>query len=200
MSTPVYLVIGLTKDGFDHYSGEARIYRFKKAGSSGVTPELVEGLKKGLIGHGFIVVGSRTMELGQDGFHSQRRQYHTKALLGIARTVAKGLSDWHVKVLLITDADIYDTGSLFVAGQAEVNGRAAVISVSRLAAGDEPRFLGRVLKEALHELGHSLGQGHCRDHDCVMFASRVLADSDVKDHDFCPRCRTKVGRALFLEK
>jgi archaemetzincin len=200
LSTPIYLVIGLTKECLKNYSGASKIDRFKRAGSSGVTPDLVEGLKKDIVGHGFHVVGSEAVELGAMGFHAQRRQYHTKALLGIARTVAKGLSDWHVKVLLITDADIYDTGSLFVAGQAEVNGRAAVISVARLAAGDGPRFLGRVLKEALHELGHCLGLGHCNDHDCVMFASKVLADSDVKDHEFCQRCRTKAGRALIITR
>jgi archaemetzincin len=161
-----------------------------------VRPDLVEYLRTALARHGFVVVGTQIIELGTAGYHAQRRQYNSKTLLGVARRVAKGISDWHVKVLLMTDADIYDTDTLFVAGQAEVNGKAAVVSVARLSAGDEGRFLGRVVKESIHELGHTLGLGHCNNHDCVMFPSRVLADSDVKDHVFCQRCKTKAGRAL----
>jgi archaemetzincin len=153
-------------------------------------------LVKALGAHGFETVGSEVVAIGTAGWSQARRQYQTKVLLRMARDRAEAMTDWHVKVLLLTDADIYDTATVFVAGQAEVNGRAAVVSFARLGARDEARFLRRVLKEALHELGHTLGLGHCRDHDCVMFMSRVLADSDVKDHDFCKRCRTRAGRAL----
>ncbi len=194
MATPVYILLALTKDGLARY----------RAGPTtrvnlGLSEARVEILKHGLGKHWFESVEVGIVELGPLGLHTGRKQYQSKALLKMARDKAKSLSDWHTKVLLITDADIYDVDTLFVAGQAEVNGRAAVVSFARLGTGDEERFLKRVIKESLHELGHTLGLGHCNDHDCVMFPSRVLADSDVKDHDFCQRCRIKAGRALSAE-
>jgi len=191
MATPVIIVLALTKDGLARYR-TGPTTRF----SLGLSEGRVEILMRGLKMHGFENVEVGIVELGFLGLHTGRKQYQSKALLKMARDRAKSLSDWHTKVLLITDADIYDVDTLFVAGQAEVNGRAAVVSYARLGAGNEERFLKRVLKESLHELGHTLGLGHCNNHDCVMFPSRVLADSDVKDHEFCQKCKTKAGRAI----
>jgi len=196
MATPVLLLLAFTKDALARLKGTSKeASRIR----TGLTEGQVLSLRAALKRHGFETISVETVELGQLGLHAGRKQYHSKALLKMARDKAKSMSDWHTKVLLLTDADIYDVDTLFVAGQAEVNGRAAVVSFARLGAADEERFLKRVLKESLHELGHTLGLGHCNDHDCVMFPSRVLADSDVKDHDFCQRCRTKAGRALRTE-
>jgi predicted Zn-dependent protease len=194
MATPIHLLLALTKEALVQFRGPSRGTAARSG--SDLNEDQVLALKAALQRYGFDVVSVEAMELGKLGLHAGRKQYQSKALLKMARDKAKTMSDWHTKVLLLTDADIYDTETLFVAGQAEVNGRAAVVSFARLHAGDEGRFLKRVLKESLHELGHTLGLGHCYNHDCVMFPSRVLADSDVKDHDFCKRCRTKAGRAL----
>jgi archaemetzincin len=191
MVTPVHILLAFTKGAMDSYNAGTG----SRTGHD-ITKRQVGVIAGALERHGFVVRDSELVPLGPEGWHKDRRQYNSRALLKIARERAAKLSDWHVKVLLMTDADIYDTDTVFVAGQAEVGGRAAVMSFARLGARDEARFLKRVLKEALHELGHTLGLGHCRDHDCVMFMSRVLADSDVKDHDFCNRCRTRAGRAL----
>ena len=198
MATPVHILLAFTRDALNRFRG------VRRGATARFRPGLTEGqvlvLKTAQMRYGFETVGVEAVELGQVGLNAGRKQYQSKALLKIARDRAKALSDWHTKVLLITDADIYDVDTLFIAGQAEVNGRAAVVSLARLGAGDEERFLKRVLKESLHELGHTLGLGHCNDHDCVMFPSRVLANSDVKRHDFCKRCTTKAGRALSAVK
>ena len=195
MATPVHILLAFSRDAMNRFRGASKeaTARFRP----GLTEGQVLALKTALMRHGFETVGVEAVGLGQVGLNAGRKQYQSKALLKMARDKAKAMSDWHTKVLLLTDADIYDTGTLFVAGQAEVNGRAAVVSLARLGTGDEERFRKRVLKESLHELGHTLGLGHCRDHDCVMFSSRVLADSDVKDHEFCQRCKTKAGRILY---
>jgi len=195
MSTPVHVILALKKETLEELGKGIAPAR----GRSFLTPKLMDQLMGALERIGMKVTGTETVGLGLEGWSKERGQYHTRAVLDLARKKAKAISDWHVKVLLITDADIYAQGTAFVAGHAEVDGRAAVVSFARLGAGDEQRFVQRVLKEALHELGHTIGLGHCDDHDCVMFASRVLSDSDVKDFDFCMRCRTKAGRALSVE-
>jgi len=195
MATPVLITLALTKGALDRFDAGTT----SRTGT-GITRAQVKAITDALRKHGLSVCETEAVPLGSTGWNAGRKQHHTKALLKMARDRAEKLSDWHVKVLLITDADIYDNDTTFVAGQAEVNGRAAVMSIARLGAADEKRFLRRVLKEAVHELGHTLGLGHCDDHDCVMFPSRVLADSDIKDHELCQRCRTKAGRALAPDR
>src|SRR5207244_9928385 len=47
----------------------------------------------------------------------------------------------------------------------------------------------RVVKTAVHELGHTLGLGHHgANPQCVMFFSEKLADTDRKSRDFCRAC------------
>lgn len=195
MATPVLILLALTKGALERFDAGTT----SRTGT-GITRKQVQAVADALRDHGFSTCEIEAVPLGSTGWNAGRRQHHTKALLKLARGRAEKLTDWHVKVLLITDADIYDTDTAFVAGQAEVNGRAAVMSVARLGAADEKRFMRRVLKEAVHELGHTVGLGHCDDRDCVMFPSRVLADSDIKDHELCRKCRTKAGRALAPER
>lgn len=200
MSTKVHILLALTDAGREGFRAARTAGKARAPGRTAFDNKGLAWLSKALGAHGFETVGSEIIAIGTAGWSQARRQCHTKALLRMARDRAEALTDWHVKVLLLTDADIYDTDTVFVAGQAEVNGRAAVVSFARLGAADEGRFLRRVLKETMHELGHTIGLGHCRDHDCVMFPSRVLADSDVKDHALCQRCRTKAGRALAPDR
>jgi archaemetzincin len=94
----------------------------------------------------------------------------------------------------VTDVDLYCEGLNFVFGIAESPGRAAVISTARLrAAANEALFRERVLKEAMHELGHTLGLGHCDDARCVMYFSNTLADTDRKGSRFCRNCRARLS-------
>ena len=52
----------------------------------------------------------------------------------------------------------------------------------------QARFRARALKEAMHELGHTFGLGHCTDPGCVMWFSSSLAETDRKGAAYCPRC------------
>jgi archaemetzincin len=102
-------------------------------------------------------------------------------------------------ILGVTGVDLTAPGLNFVFGLADPRGRAAVISLARLypefygQPRDPRRFKARAVIEAVHELGHLLGLGHCPDPACVMAFSNSLADTDRKGPGFCQACREKLG-------
>jgi archaemetzincin len=111
------------------------------------------------------------------------------AALAAARTPGEEIT------LGVTGVDLTVPGLNFVFGLADPRNRCAVISLARLypefygQPRDPRRFKERALKEAIHELGHLLGLGHCPDPACIMFFSNSLADTDRKGPGFCQRCR-----------
>jgi archaemetzincin len=50
----------------------------------------------------------------------------------------------------------------------------------------------RLVKEAVHELGHTFGLRHCDDWRCVMTSSHAVDRLDVKGIEFCRVCRGQV--------
>ena len=103
-------------------------------------------------------------------------------------------------ILGVTGVDLTAPGLNFVFGLADRGSRAAVISLARLSPEfygqprNPRRFKARAVIEAVHELGHLLGLGHCSDSACVMFFSNSLADTDRKGPGFCQPCREKLGK------
>ena len=52
----------------------------------------------------------------------------------------------------------------------------------------------RLLKESLHELGHTYGLRHCPDYTCVMSSSNGVERIDLKSAEFCPACARLYAR------
>lgn len=93
-------------------------------------------------------------------------------------------------VLALTAADLRGRGREFVFGEATMGGGWAVVSVARFG-GSGPKLNDRLLKEALHELGHVAGVPHCDQVGCVMLPSAGIADVDAKSTAFCDSCRLR---------
>lgn len=128
-------------------------------------------------------------------YDPKRGQYVASVLLAQLETPAVARDG---KILGLADADLYAPGLNFIFGQADTTSGVAIISLCRLRQeyyglpSDEGLFLDRVAKEAVHELGHAFGLGHCPDARCIMHFSNSLADTDRKQAQFCSQCRPKL--------
>lgn len=106
------------------------------------------------------------------------------------------------RLLVVTEHDIFIPMLTFIFGQAQVNGPAAVLSLARLHQGfhglPEQRelFIERVLKEVLHELGHTFGLIHCADRQCAMSLSINVTNIDVKRGELCAACAANLAERL----
>jgi archaemetzincin len=118
----------------------------------------------------------------ESAYNPDRNQYLTDEFLQEVKRVSPG------HVLGVTEVDLYTPHLNFVFGQAELPGRVAVISLNRLHHDEPEVFYSRILKEAVHELGHTLGLKHCEVVHCVMHFSNSLMDTDVKLEVFCKKC------------
>jgi len=133
---------------------------------------------------------------GDFAYNRTRGQYHSTEIL------KRLLHDPHTeswRTLGVTDVDLYIPILTFVFGEAQLGAAGALVSTHRL----RPEFYGmpqdpellqaRLLKEALHELGHTFGLRHCSDYLCVMSSSHSAERIDLKQADFCPACAAVVG-------
>jgi archaemetzincin len=124
--------------------------------------------------------------LPRHGWDGRRRQHHSGALLDwLGRAVPEG------RVLGVTDVDLFIPVLTFVFGEAQLGGRAALVSTARLRGSDPRLLIERLAKEAVHELGHALGLVHCADAACAMSRSATLRDVDRKGNLLCRDCGTR---------
>ena len=129
-------------------------------------------------------------------YNIERCQYHSTEILRDLLPLA-GEHDDHL--LGIIDADLYIPILTFVFGEAQLGKRCALMSAYRLyqefygLPTDAALLLQRCEKEAVHELGHTLGLTHCRNFECVMHYSHSVEYIDLKRSVFCPDCSRLAG-------
>jgi len=127
-------------------------------------------------------------------FDQKRKQYSSTAILNSIMKQKEYAP--YEKILGIVDHDLFVPELNFVFGEASPE--AAIISITRLRQTfyrlpeDQDLFHRRVLTEAVHELGHTYGLGHCGNPRCVMFFSNSLSDTDRKGSEFCRDCKSKL--------
>ena len=133
-------------------------------------------------------------------FHPERQQYHSSELLARLHRShhPAGNGSPEGRLLGVTPVDLYIPILTFVFGEAQVGDACCLVSTHRLRQEfyglppDSDVLAGRLLKESLHELGHTLELTHCDDYRCAMAPSHSVEWIDLKSYAFCAACRTRI--------
>ena len=127
----------------------------------------------------------------EKAFDLKRSQYNSSQIL---LQVISSLPADAVKMLCIVDVDLFIPILTFVFGEAQLRGTGSVVSLHRLnnkfygLPYDEKLLTRRLIKEAIHELGHNFGLVHCSNPVCVMRSSTYVEDIDQKSEEMCSSC------------
>ncbi|MEJ2716109.1 MAG: archaemetzincin family Zn-dependent metalloprotease [Deltaproteobacteria bacterium] len=135
----------------------------------------------------------------EETFLASRNQYNAMAII---KYLDVNYADSALKILGVTAKDIANPILTHVFGEAYMDGRTAVMSSFRLGRnpGGKPvsreQFLDRVVKVAIHEIGHTFNIPHCQQGRCVMRASNSLIELDDKLNYLCSYCELFLSEAL----
>jgi archaemetzincin len=126
-----------------------------------------------------------------------RNQYNSSGLLvQLIHDIPSGT----LKILGVTELDLFIPIFTFLFGEAQLNGPGALVSAHRLhnpyygIPENEALFENRLLKESIHELGHAFGLIHCFNVRCVMNTSTYVEEIDQKTSNFCKSCEQGILR------
>jgi len=130
-------------------------------------------------------------------YDAGRRQYGSIPVLEMLVRLCPGDA---LKLLGVTERDLFIPVLTFVFGHAQLGGRAGVVSLARLRQefygleANRDVFLERTQKEVLHECGHMFGLVHCADAGCAMSLATGVRQIDGKRAAFCARCAARMER------
>ncbi|MHC5024417.1 MAG: archaemetzincin family Zn-dependent metalloprotease [Planctomycetota bacterium] len=130
-------------------------------------------------------------------FDALRGQYNSRILLAqLYRDAPPDVT----KVLGVAGVDLFIPVLTFVFGEAQLGSRGAVVSTYRLdntiygLPPDPALLFERLVKESLHELGHTYDLVHCHRNGCVMSSSTYVEGIDLKTDRFCAGCLRVIRR------
>jgi archaemetzincin len=125
-------------------------------------------------------------------YHTERQQFHSSEILQRMQNLVRP-EDW--RLLAVTEVDLYIPILKYVFGEAQMGGPCAVVSTFRLRQEfygldqDDSLLSERLLKESIHELGHTLQLRHCPDYQWVMASSHSVEWVDQRANRPCDACR-----------
>jgi archaemetzincin len=173
-----------------------------------IQPDVLESLSASLH-HTFDVPAEiRGHSLPINRFYDEHRgQYNSTAILhhlnnpnlSPRHRKPHGSSD-DVRVVGVTQHDLFIPILTYVFGEAALGGSVAVVSYHRFRnelyglPANQQLVQERLWKVAIHEIGHTFGLVHCMLQQCVMHAASYVEELDLKGHEFCPYCRSSLGK------
>jgi archaemetzincin len=165
-----------------------------------VDDELLRGLQRAIPRR--LPVSCERLHLALDAstcYHPERQQHHSSEILKLMQTCSEADGG---RVIGIAGVDLYIPILKYVFGEAQVQGPCAVVSYYRLRQefyglpADKNLLHQRLLKEALHELGHTFGLRHCQDYRCVMASAHAVEWIDLRESEVCALCKVQVETTL----
>ena len=133
----------------------------------------------------------------ENGKDYLRNQYNSTWILS---QILEHIPEEFCKVLAVTKVDLYVPVLTYVFGEAQLDGKAAVVSIHRLQdelyglPKNPQKLKERLEKEAIHEVGHTFGLKHCHEPQCVMYTSTYAEEIDFKSGEFCTNCSAFLKR------
>jgi archaemetzincin len=127
----------------------------------------------------------------RESFQPQRQQYDAGL---IVKYLARLPLASHPRILGLTVFDLCLPILTYVYGEAEVGGRAAVISNFRLRQNEDGStappeiYFERLAKVAVHEMAHTLALHHCENAKYLMHFAARLKHLDQIPLLFCDHC------------
>lgn len=162
-----------------------------------VEGSLLEYVRNGLTSTFGVDCGVGSLELDPKmSYHPERQQHLSSEILQRMQGLARPEK---AHILGITGVDLYIPILKFVFGEAQLGGPCALVSFHRLRqefyglTPDDGLLRQRLLKEAIHELGHTLDLRHCQDYRCAMASAHSVEYVDLREHSFCASCATLAG-------
>ena len=131
------------------------------------------------------------VEIPRSAYDPERDQFNSTKIL---KEILNHYSEEDEKIIGITGVDLFIPIFTFVFGEAQLGGKAAIVSYARLKQEfyglppNLPLLKERLVKEVIHELGHTFGLVHCEKKWCVMSFSASVKNVDFKKDSFCTDC------------
>lgn len=134
-------------------------------------------------------------------YHHERQQFYSSEIL---QRMYLMMAQHAWRLLAVADVDLYIPILRYVFGEAQIGGPCAVVSAYRLRQEfygldpDEELLRERLLKECVHELGHTLDLRHCQDYRCAMASAHAVEWIDLRGSTMCDSCGSQLEAKRVL--
>jgi archaemetzincin len=131
-----------------------------------------------------------------------RNQHHSTMILD---QLAANAPVRAIRVIAIAQVDLFIPILTHVYGEAQLGGTACIVSTFRLNEGRSgmnisKKYIDRIVKEAIHELGHTFNLRHCPEATCIMHYCRNEEDVDRKSDELCRYCKVMLEDEIMRLK
>jgi archaemetzincin len=137
-------------------------------------------------------------------YDQKRGQYNAAMILKAFKSMP--FEERLDKVIGVMNVDLFIPIFTHVLGEANEGGRYALASLYRLGETTDrfpasmEQIVERLIKVAIHELGHLFNMAHCLNKHCLMHYSGNLADLDATPPTFCDYCSEFLAYAIRRER